>query len=404
MLSISEKSKTNNLKMLYIIVAIMIAFSDECYWFSTADIPFLKTLKNIFLLGLPILLLVKNKFSTKEFNLLSFVIIIVSFSGIINGFALGGPMLFSIMFMGSLLFINKTPFSIFGNVFSNIILALSIFSFVIWIWASFSIESLNTIENIVGTSIHTSCCFLYFDGHSGEIRNACIFREPGVFMIFICLALLFDIYNSTIIPIYRLIIYTLTIFSTYSTAGYIILALCFIIYFLKKGLSSKIILPLLLLLLGLVFLMSSDSIMTSVFGKIEKGQDSASFLGRISSIIIPLNILIENPIFGVGTENFRTEYIIMSKQLFGFEINPDGMSTNTFFNAGAIYGFIFFCFILFGLYRLSRHITKSKQVGLLVLVLFVLMFSNETMIYSYIFITLIAYGYMFNQNKIELQK
>lgn len=399
MLQSLEVLKTENMKLTYVIIMLMIVLSDDCFWFSTADMPSLKILKNVFILGLPIFLLVKNKnkITSKGIHLLTIVLLVTTCSGIVNSFALGGPLLLSIMFMGAILFTNKIPFGIFGGIFSNIILTLCSLSFVAWILASIPIISLNTVENIAGTTAYTSCGIVFFEGYLGEIRNACIFREPGVFMIFICLAFIFDIYHLKEISIYRIAIYILTIFSTYSTAGYIIFALCSIIYFLKKGSSHKIFLPLVLLSLGFYFILSSDSLMTSVFGKIEKGQDSASFFGRISSIIIPLNILIENPVFGVGTVNFRTQYLIVSKKIFGFEIDPDGMSTNTFMNAGAIYGIVFLVIILLGMYKLCNNISESTLVKILLFLIFMLMFSNETMIYSYIFILLIAYGYIFTK-------
>lgn len=384
----------HNKKFLYIFVTALIVLSDDCFWFSTANIKSLTLIKFIFILTLPCFLIKDNKLTIQEKNLLALVILTTISSGIVNGFAFGGPLLLCFIFLASFLIVNKISFSTFGKIFSNIIIFLSLCSIIVWGLLIFHILSPNIIENSVGVNTRTLLLCQFYEGYVGILRNAAIFREPGIFMIFINLAFLFDIYNKQTIPIYRLIIYTFAIFSTFSTAGYIILSLCFFLYFLKKGVSFRIIIPLILLLTGVYLFISSDSLMASVFGKLERGQESASVLGRISSITVPLTILSENPIFGVGTEDFRGEYLSISQRLFGIRIDPQGMSTNTFINAGALFGLFFFAFILIGYYKLSQIIAHQTITRLLVILSLLFIFSNESMLYSFIFIILLAYGYV----------
>ena len=89
-----------------------------------------------------------------------------------------------------------------------------------------------------------------------------------------------------------------------------------------------------------------DKLIGDVFGKFERGEDSASVLGRISSILVPLSVILKYPILGTGAEAFRDVYMNVSKSIFGFPIDPQGMATNTILNAGTVYGIWFAIFLI----------------------------------------------------------
>lgn len=377
-----------------IIVLLTIVISDDSFWFSAYNNQTLILIKNIVLLGLPFVLLKNNRFTRTEIQMFSFVICWTFISGIFNGFALGGPILLCFVVAGSILMSNKINIQTFGILFSKIIFLLCIYSLFVWLLLSLNIMEPGSVENGAGVFVHTLFFCQFFDDYTGSFyRNAAIFREPGVFMIFINIAFLFDIYCHKKIDIKKLAIYTISIFSTFSTAGYIIFLVLVFIYFVKNGFSFKRLLPLLLFGLVILYFVSSENLMTNVFGKFENGEDSHSVLGRISSIYIPLNIMIEHPFFGVGTEMFRAAYIKQGLEIFHMEIDPQGLATNTIFNIGAIFGLVFFIGSIIGLYKLSNHFSDNKIHQFFIFISFLFMFSNESMVYSYIFILMLTYGF-----------
>ena len=121
--------------------------------------------------------------------------------------------------------------------------------------------------------------------------------------------------------------------------------------------------------------------------------ESGSVAGRITSLTIPSAIIFHNPLFGVGAESFNVEYIHYGQQLYHMYINPQGLATNTILNAGAVYGLWFAMFLIIRFYNLSKTVAHNRRYQTMyVFLLFLMMFSNESMFYSIIVYVLVFYG------------
>lgn len=193
--------------------------------------------------------------------------------------------------------------------------------------------------------------------------------------------------------------------TTLSTAGLIILFLSYLLYLYNQKSNIKAFaIPAIFIGVCVYLLVGSEELIGGIFGKFERGMDSGSVAGRITSLTIPATIMYHNPIFGVGAEQFRPEYIKYGQQMYHMLIDPQGLATNTMLNAGAVFGVWFAIFIIYNYYRFSKLVVPRKRIqALYIFLLFMMMFSNESMFYSLIVYILIFYAINRPENKIICQ-
>ena len=263
------------------------------------------------------------------------------------------------------------------------------------------------IENVAGSNIRTSCYCIFFSDYFGFIlRNSAIFRELGVFMVFINIAFILDtLFLKNNLSIKKLILYVGCMVTTLSTAGLIILFLSYLLYLYNQKSNIKAFaIPAIFIGVCVYLLVGSEELIGGIFGKFERGMDSGSVAGRITSLTIPATIMYHNPLFGVGAEQFRPEYIKYGQQMYHLLIDPQGLATNTMLNAGAVFGVWFAIFIIYNYYRFSKLLVPRKRIqALYIFILFMMMFSNESMFYSLIIYILIFYAINRPKNKMICQ-
>lgn len=229
------------------------------------------------------------------------------------------------------------------------------------------------------------------------IRNASFFREPGVFAIFLTIGLALSLFCQSKVNKKHVIVYTIAVLTTLSTAGIVLYMMLFFIYFITKGNVGSI---LVLLILGGLFLYIyktfGDSILfAKTLGKFNSDSEFyGSTISRMASIVIPLNILGHHPIFGAGLTVFGNEFLMFSKQLFHIELEAAGQTTNTVLNLAATYGMVVGLILLYLLYGFVRKIVSHKSfiIAISLFVVFLLALSNEDLRYSIFLFSLLFYG------------
>lgn len=382
---------------MYMLFFCMILVSDDSYWFTTSDSTFAVMVKYAFVAFLPVILFLKGcRFKKNDLALLMFMVSMMSLSTMLSGSSLGGVLMLTLTVASSMLIASKYSLFTFAKIFSDIVTVVILYSATIWILMMASVITPMDIENVAGVQIRTYAYCLFFSGYTNFIpRSSAFFREPGMFMVFIMISFIFEAFVlKKKFSIWKLLLYTLGIFSTLSTAAFIIFILAYFLYLSQnKSFSWKsYIFPIVLMTATVFIIASTAEIMLMVFGKLEKGTDSGSVLGRISSIIIPFNMMLEYPILGTGTTPFRQVYIDVGQTIFHTTVDPQGLATNTIFNAGAIFGVWLFILSLIGFYKLCKKMSRHKFAILYIWVLLLMIFSNEAMVYSIIFYILIFYG------------
>lgn len=389
---------------LCVIVALLLIVSYDSYWFGTSGIAIFERLRNVFILFLPIILFAinyKQKYLQKNIHLLLILQIIVFFSSIMNGNTLGAPLLiFSGMILG-VFFEKKYSVVEFFSSFSDVVLAISLYSLIIWLCVNAHILPSTPISNIADAEMTTSYGCVFFPILLGTvIRNSSIFREPGVFMIILNIALIFELFflNNKYRNL-RVGILIATLLSTFSTGGIISGCMIVLTSLFNKRNSVYAWMAVFGIISILAFGFVTEDYMNEIFGKFETIQESGSGFARYSSVLVPLNIFFQHPLLGCGFVQFPAEYERVGYELFNRYIDSKGLATNTFMNVFAIFGGFLGVFMLCGLYKFSKLLSSGRRIYTLLfcLILF-LMFSNESMPYfSFLYI---FFYYGFNRKSI----
>ena len=218
-------------------------------------------------------------------------------------------------------------------------------------------------------------------------RNYSIFREPGVFSVFILFALIILLFFmkdddiKTKSKIKYTIILSLTMISTLSTGGMICYMSIISVYLLAKKISKeKLILFTILILAGL-YIIYFTNIPYRIFGKLFVEYDPST-MSRLNSIKTNLMIFFDNPIFGRGWGQIDSEFQRISIQLLGSSIKYGEMTyhnTNTVLRILSTHGIFFFLIYLIGMFKTYSLITKNTLINTMLLLVFIIMISNENL-------------------------
>lgn len=397
-LFILKNSMLSKLK-LYIVISTLIIISYDSYWFGTSGIGILVTFRNFYAIVLPVVLFLTNhrvlisQNSIGVLFLLSFIFIL---GCLINDNSFGAPLLIFSGYFTGLALISEYSIKSVAAIFTSIVICISLYTLLIELGCLVGILKLNVVSNIADAVILTSCgCVFFPELGDSLIRTSAIFREPGVFMIFLNISLLFELFllqrknrNKYIIVL------CVSMLSTFSTGGIICMFLIFIIYNLKS--IKNFIQIFIFSIIGFAFVLPfiPTEYIEMVFGKFDTMDSYGSAFARMSSLVIPFHIFLDNPFIGCGFDKFPEDYIEIGYQLFHRFINPKGMSTNTFMNIYAIFGGIVGTFMCFGMYKFSKLfvLNKNTLVSSLIFLSFILMFSNESMPYWPFLYIFILYG------------
>lgn len=208
----------------------------------------------------------------------------------------------------SYIFTTELNFDSFKKLYVKCMSTISAIAIVGFFIGSFSnfYYSLPTITNVNGISYYDGIIFFGMNDYSRG-RNLGIFWEPGIFAIFIAIAILFMLFDSEKINKIQFAILLFALFSTLSTTGYFLMAICLIglIYIRKKAGITKGILLILSVLFIIIGIINSSAIFSTllstfprVFTKLIDNSSSTTY--RMDSIKYNLEIFARSPIFGNG--------------------------------------------------------------------------------------------------------
>lgn len=400
--------------MPFIATFVLIFVSEDTLLFSTNANKFFK-IAELFITGL-LLLFMFIMWLKKEFQLnvhAAFFSVILLFlmalSAIFNldivaRYSFHFIYLF-LFFITAVFFVSYVSFQKFTQYFCDILLIICGFSIVAMI-----------IQLTIGDSFfvfaptfqNTADYTFYFLGFTTimkpalwiPIRNFGIFREPGIFQMYIILAFAFRLFylkRKNLIPYF---IYIGALALTFSPAAYISLFVLlggFLLFKREKTerlFKIKLIVTFsafALLALGVLVYLNpiTEYLKTSpTFAKLFR--DSASLASRANSIIANFAIFLTNPIFGVGLSKQMSLYpIYASHYLLADTVN----NVNTLMTYLANFGIIFFIIFTIGLVKFCRKITDNTMLLFVVLTLILIMFCNENVSLSIFAAWIFNYGF-----------
>lgn len=277
----------------------------------------------------------------------------------------------------------------------NVMFFLALISLIVYMLSYFFyplFDGFGVFENYAGKKFYFLLfTFVEYKDYSFDNRNYGIFREPGVFAILLCfiLFLLLIKKQHEKQDYVQIVVISLAILTTFSTAGIVVMLGLFGLFVIYKK-QWKIALIAGVLLVLLAFCLGGDKLFYKVFGKLINPNND-SFISRFGSF--PANIVLWvsgflSILFGRGFKYVEDNFSSIA-HLLGYSTVHN---TNTFLKVLSVYGFLYFVILLNGLYYCVKKITNNKWISVLLLVVLFLGLSNEDLIYNVVLYYLIMIG------------
>lgn len=252
-----------------------------------------------------------------------------------------------------------------------VLCSASLIGFGLQLFAPNVLKLFPEIQNVAGTRFYFLGVTNVAVKTDNFIRNWGPYREPGVFQVFIIIALIYTLFKKENCDFRTVVVYVIALLTTFSTTGYI--AFAFVIFALvvmkKQNLSKqrrKLIHTLLsFCMLAFVYMALFTDLLFkdgygSVFGKIAAGQGSASFRARAASFSVNIAMFLKNPLFGKGITYVDSMFTPLALERYRFLIKDN---TNMLFIHMAKFGFPFFFYFVV---RYTRSMKASYDYGILV--------------------------------------
>lgn len=380
-----------------LILFILIYTSEDTMLFGTYGSSTYNKVKYIVLVVLTIYLLIKRPVYEK--NSVAYLLIVAFLffvSTLISGGLKIGFIYNIVLLMAALVYANRFSLNFFKEAFCKIVAFLAVYSVIVYLLNIFMPSVLSVFPafyNTAGNEFHSAIFSVTFP--SLLFRNFGLFREPGVFMVYLNTALFFEWFSEKP-SAKRIIIYMFTLLTTVSTAGFLIGALIFAggAIYRKNGKNAIIALP--LVILAYYILQNEDSIYsTLLLEKVSDGGTGTAII-RVASFTVPLEMFLNNP-FGVGPDNFNALFPVYTARMYGEAFDGD-LATATLFKQLAVYGVLVFIFYFTAFIGFIRNSYKNTYLKVLFFIVLFLALGNEDMRTSLLFNMMIAYG-LTNTNK-----
>lgn len=288
--------------------------------------------------------------------------------------------------LSAVIFVESFGFRDFMNSYVKLLYFLCVCSLILWIVfmiAPSLIERLPQITNSQGIKAATIIVStIYRAENVGIARNQGIFWEPGAFQTYINIALMFTLFCA---PDGRkktkhIIVYIITIFTTFSTAGYSVGLILSSVYLLNsmfdenKKNSTKYKTLLAFVVVALIFWIIYNNLSSALqyqlfgkvdeyFGNLDKNNNSSTGV-RMNSVIYSIQAFLQSPIIGNGVRGMN----IFKESIGMFD---SSIGTCTPVNWFSYYGVVFGCIMNYGLFKFSKKITNKTltQIALFVVIL-----------------------------------
>ena len=397
---ILDSIKRKLLSLPNISVFTVIVFSDDTILFGTnADLNYIAfKLLVYFIVAIALLLNLKyNITRLTSLIVLCAIIYSIGFTALLNLDLSAGQFYQIFIILLSFLIVQYIDFGRFIGIFKKYIYFLSVTSICIFVIAKNNISILSNFP-IETNSAGLNFINLYFGAvymDVAEIRNASIFREPGVFMVYILLAIIFELFLATKINLKLIFCAFTALIMTFSTGG-LILIFIIVAYAIKSNsanFSWKLNFAIIFFLSTVSFLIFAVELQSDVFSKLNS--DSVAFgstIARVASVVVNYEIFSANPIFGSGLANYGSLFESYSLIYFGFPLDASSQSSNTLMAIFATYGFLVGVIVVYGLMRLAAKLTNRFILQSILFLSIGLIFSSQDMRYSPLFFIMVFYG------------
>lgn len=405
--------KTKQLLLDFFVFLIIFYISDSSLQFGTYDnILFIRgTQLFIIICGVLSLVIVKKIYKDNLAKAL-FISACVVTSFLVNRNINANDIFIIILIFTGLFFSTLYSFDTLIKCYDDVLLTISVISLIFFGIECFAPQLLHIfpqIKNVGGYKFYNAILYMApVENQTRVNQNYGIFREPGVYQMYLILGILFQLYKKNGFQIKRIVIYIVTLLTTLSTTGYIALLGIFILLLVKRDELEKWQKNIVLMLLPVFFifalyLIAQSNTEYSIFGKFKglfalrrSGETmNISMVYRIGSVIVNLKLFFRNILFGIGfTEVYRC-FPIVADQLFRVAIN---YPTDTFFFHFARFGLFYGCSWGVAYFSLTNLFTERRIERIIVFSILLVLLCTENYTNTIIIYILFWYGLTAKKN------
>lgn len=390
---------------IFTLVLSVIVISGDTLLFGTNENQFFLLVKYTIQIVMLVLLIFTFVLKRLNFNINTLIIllsmlVIVLVSGSINNEISFGYFYKSLLIILSFFIVSYLPLNTFVGYFDKIMKIMALGSLIVFfgylLFDGF-VNYFPTIINTAGREYYNLFIMAIpiYDYSGVLVRNGGIFREPGVFQMYLIFALLLQLFVFSKVNIKTAIIYIVTIITTYSTTGYIALLVLITAYFMKRSKSRQkekkfIAFYLLITILCIMLLYSDLAIVLGdlVFGKMNN-TSHGSTAARLASITVNLRLFFEAPLFGVGFNTLQERFSYLASMQTGVMVRDNtNMILIQFAAHGLFYGLVW----IYGYWRLCRRLSDDIINATVFFVVFLLLFIGENLSWGFLSYVLLFYG------------
>lgn len=234
--------------------------------------------------------------------------------------------------------------------------------------------------------------FSYTPAYKTILRTMSIFREPGIFQIYLLITIFLYVFYLKKKSVWVLFLFIVTLISTYSTSGLIcMIPILFYVLFNNQAVVNykKIILVSVIVLSCIYFVYNNDNFKENIIMALSKinNQNDESTVVRFESIINLLKVSFFNPIIGNSVvKGLNTIHLNYSSY-------DNTNVTGTFFVFIMAYGYIFGVYLMIIFYKFIYKIcNKEKLKSVIIFISLFLSINTQNIIYSWFLWLLFFYG------------
>lgn len=312
----------------------------------------------------------------------------MSYSNVTNSISL-----LSVIFLAYLCVKKVGPLR-FCRLFVGLICVTAAFSLALWtVTVLLRINlTLPVFENING--VHYKTIFIasqYAETYADASKSMGFFWESGIFASYLLLAIAVEFLSVDHPSKSRLVLLVAALFTTGSTAGYLLLPLALAVGLLQRSGRGRLPIALGVVLLVVITIMNYSNIIhflikvdPSLFWKLGDA-DAVTKLTRLQSPGVCWNIFAKSPIFGLGYGDALEAY----SASIAASTSVDSLTTTSFFQLAA-FGVSGFAMWGVTIYALIWNRCLPVSVGLVFAALFIMILNKEphtasTLTYALVF-------------------
>ncbi len=218
-------------------------------------------------------------------------------------------------------------------------------------------------------------------------RNFGCFMEPGMFQVYLNLALIYELFSETI-SLKRVILLCGAIVTTFSSAGFITTAIILLAFMwnkndLNKSIKKKITFLSMIAITLIIYLYVNGYLgrYGTVFQKFLEFSGNGSASERMEAVNLALETIRDNPIFGTGWGNWANIFL------------ASGILTCTPLNWFAIYGVLYGFVCNAGIFLTGIHNATNRMAGILIAISVLMAVVSQDVSGDVLMLIIIFYAY-----------